>query len=136
SDAVGSRFEYNLPDGFFIQHAGPIAMTNCGGVMDIQFVGTTLRSHLNLPNGCSRTYEIKAATGRTAPDATYGTVTAVAGIVRPPGVTDPDATSLDITRVTPGSAADECQFDCNNIKVNNEVFLLEPFDERGQLTLL
>ncbi|NGM62068.1 T9SS type B sorting domain-containing protein [Sphingobacterium sp. SGG-5] len=135
SDAVGSRFEYNLPAGFFIQQARSLA-TNCGGVTDIQIVDNTLRSYLDLPTGCTIVYEIKAATGRTAPGSTYGFVPAVAGIVRPPGVTDPDATSLDITRITPGSAVDECRTDCNNIKVNAEVFLLEPFDERGQLALL
>ncbi|GEM_PF-894133 len=140
SDAVGSLFEYSLPNGFFIQQARSIT-ASCGAVTDIQFVASALRSHLDLPLGCSLTYEIKATTGSTVPDDTYGFVDAMAGIVRPLGVTDPDATSLDFTRMTPGSAVDECSvadgnMTCNNIKINSEVFLLEPFDQRGQLALL
>jgi len=82
-----------------------------------------MRCVLNLSNGCGLVFHIDASSN--VPDATYGTVVARAGIVRPTGHGDPDATSADRAKTSPGSAAEECRGNCNNIRTNGDVFLLD-----------
>ncbi len=135
SDAVGAKFEYDLPQGFYI--IGVNSDSNCGSSLISPPVNSNeLRSVLDLPNGCSLTYHIQATTGVSVPGEVYGYVLATAGVVRPVGFTDPDATSSDPDIAVPGTAAEECGGACNNIKEDREVFLLEPYEERGQLALL
>jgi uncharacterized repeat protein (TIGR01451 family) len=137
SDAESARFEFDLPDGLLIQTA--LVSFSCSAAIetDQDFPApNTLRSVLDLPNGCIATYTITVTTGSEVPDKTYGNVHATAGIVRPLGYTDPNATSSDTDRDRPGSAAEECQEGCNNVKTDSSVFLLEPYHERGQLSLV
>jgi len=136
-DAEHARFEYRLPDGFFVlgvsaDHA------DCGSLLSSEQNGNTFQAVLNLSAspGCPIVIHVRAATGPTVPDPTYGNVEATAGIVRPPGYWDPDATSADPDAAKPGTAEEECGGNCNNIKTNADVFLLEPVHERGALALL
>lgn len=139
-EAVEAKFEYDLPEWFVIREVA--VSSNCGTVLSSQQTHHTIRSVLTLPEGCELVYRIKAVadlTDPTVPDATcetYGIVEARAGIVRPLGYVDPDATSPDVDKDHPGTASEECQGDCNNIKTNREVFLLQPVDERGALAVV
>ena len=144
SDAVGAKFAYNLPTGFYI--VGAVRSFDCTDtqVISQQVINGTLNAVINLPTGCSITYHIRATTGSSVPGEVYGYIPATAGVVRPVGFTDPDATSSDIHSNAPGTAAEECGCNnigecenaCNNIKINKDVFLLEPYNERGQMALL
>ncbi len=135
SDAPGARFEFDLPTGFYILNA--VASSACGSreVSQLLPASYQLRAIVDLPNGCPLTYQIRATTGSTVPDATYGFVSAEVGIVRPPGFIDPDATSSNSDDPVPGSAQEECGAGCNNFKRSEGIFLLEPLHERGQLAL-
>jgi len=137
-DAEHARFEYSLPYGFFVLGVSVDNDAGCGSLLSSQQNGSTFQAVLNLSAsaGCQTVIHVQAATGPTVPDATYGNVEATAGIVRPPGYWDPDATSTDVDATKPGTAAAECNGYCNNIKTNVDVLLLEPVHERGALALL
>lgn len=133
SDAIGGSFEFQLPKGFYIDQV--YYSSTCGKAEDIRYVDNGVTTKLSLPNSCELTFTIRTK-ARNVPDATYGIVEAEGGVVRPADFTDPDATSPNSDVSKPGSAREECAGDCNNIIINKEVFLLEPFEERGQLALL
>lgn len=135
SDAIHSKFEYALPKGFIIDTVVP--QNSCGAFSNLIILNNTAVARIDLPTGCHMTVLVTAKSEMTVPDASYGSVRATAGLVRPEGYYDIDATSDDRTRLVPGTAEEECNSkECNNIKVNEDVFLLEPFNERGQLALV
>lgn len=135
SDAVNAKFEYALPIGFVITGVSP--QSSCGTLSNQVLLDNTAVGRIDLPAGCRMTIVVSARSEITVPDASYGIVKATAGLVRPEGYYDIDATSDDRTRLVPGTAEEEClSGKCNNIKVNDKVFLLEPFNERGQLALV
>ncbi|WP_140936648.1 DUF7507 domain-containing protein [Sphingobacterium lumbrici] len=133
SDANNSAFSFSLPEGFIISTAAPSNF--CGTVHSVNIVANNVDGTIDLPNGCHLIFTIKA-TANNVPDATYGFVDALGGVVRPRDFTDPDATSGNTEAVSPGTVFDECMEGCNNMILNTDVFLLEPYHERGQLQLL
>jgi len=118
ADAHGAGFAFDLPEGFAIR--GVSADGECGGELSVQQEEGTLRSMIDLPNGCAAVYHIRAS---AAPGTASGPVVVRVGIVRPMGYGDPDATSPDREKTAPGTAAGECRGNCNNIETNSEVFL-------------
>lgn len=134
SDAIDAGFTYSLPVGFIIRSI--TSTGNCGSLSGNTMNQNNFSSLVTLQNGCSLHIIFTASTGRTVPDETYGYVEAIAALVRAKGYYDPDATSPREDLNLPGSAFEECQGDCNNIKINNEVFLLEPYNERGQIAFV
>lgn len=135
SDANQAKFEYTLSKGFKI-HSVQLQPSNCATINSTSLVNNTATLLLDIKNGCQAVFIIKSSASQV-PDSTYGTVYGTAGMVRPRGITDPDATSNNIAANEPGTAQQECMpTGCNNIKVNAEVFLLEPFNERGQIALV
>lgn len=135
SDAINAKFEYALPEGFVIDRVS--SQGSCGALSNLIRHNNALVSRIDLPAGCQMSVVITAVSEMIVPDASYGNVRATAGLVRPEGYYDIDATSDDRTKVVPGTAEEECHSGtCNNIKVNEDVFLLEPFNERGRLALV
>lgn len=135
SHALGSRYEFDLPQGFFIDNV-TYQTNGCAVITSQQLNQHSLRTIMDIDNGCEVIVTITAH-ANNVPDETYGYVRALAGMVRPPGYIDPDATSSDITIDRPLSAQEECApTGCNNIKIHDKVFLLEPYNERGKIALL
>lgn len=134
SDVFNAKLEYALPEGFVIKQVAP--QSSCGILFNRTVRQNLLEANINLASGCSMLIVVTTKTEATVPDATYGVVRAVTGVIRPEGYYDIDATSDDVSRRQPATAAEECNGVCNNIKVNNEVFLLEPYNERGKLALV
>lgn len=93
SDAEEAPFTFRLPPGFEPDGDPVFSGNGCGTeavVMEYDPVTHTYRSKLDLPNGCEITYTFKAkVTENSDPDDTD----AVAGILRPNDVTDPNATN-------------------------------------------
>jgi len=93
SDVEEAPFTFRLPPGFEPDGNPVFSGNGCGTeavVMEYDPVTHTYRSKLNLLNGCEITYTFKAkVTGNSDPDDTD----AVAGILRPNDVTDPNATN-------------------------------------------
>lgn len=133
SDAIASSFSFDMPSGFTITAVSNHSV--CGRANSVAYTESLLLSTLDLPNGCELTFVVTAV-ANIVPDDTYGFVDALAGIVRPRDYTDPDATSSNVDVLDPGSVWDECETDCNNMMLNKDVFLLEPYHERGQMELL
>lgn len=135
SDVVNGSFEFSLPVGFYIDQA--VGMDNdCVTVGAAVISNNTLKVPIDIKTGCEAIFVVTTH-ANNVPDETYGTVLAEAGIVRPLGFTDPDATSNDMSAPGPKSAREECSPNgCNNIKINTDVFLWEPYNERGQIALL
>ncbi|MCA5003633.1 DUF7507 domain-containing protein [Sphingobacterium bovistauri] len=134
SDAIGAKFEYSLPLGFIIENI-TFKDSDCANIGAVNISSNSLLVPINIKNGCLVEFSIKAY-ANNVPDATYGFVNTEAGIVRPVGITDPDATSTDNAELAPKSAREECSPDgCNNVKINRDVFLLEPVNERGKVAL-
>lgn len=137
SDAIGAGFEFRLPEGLHIENATITSDCNAMRENELTIDGGRMEAVLDIPNGCTFSYKITARTSSIIPDATYGYLLAEAGIVRPLGYTDPDATLADRRQTAPLSAWEECNDGCNNIKANDaEVFLLEYEHERGHLALV
>ncbi|NGM72292.1 gliding motility-associated C-terminal domain-containing protein [Sphingobacterium sp. SGL-16] len=135
SDVIGSNFEFSLPEGFTIENINFIG-GDCASIGLQTITKNIANIHIDIKNGCEAVFIIRAF-ANNVPDATYGIVPAEAGIVRPKGYTDPDATLDDNAALAPRSAREECSPQgCNNIKINSDVFLLEPLNERGQIALL
>lgn len=134
TDAIEATLEYDLPEGFIIQNV--TTKSNCGTVISSQKNNNILRSIFSLQNGCTIAYDIQASASQTASDAIYGMVEARAGVVRPIGYTDPDATSTDVHLSVPGTATEECQENCNNLKTNADLLVLKSIREKGMLALL
>nr|WP_321376733.1 T9SS type A sorting domain-containing protein [uncultured Bacteroides sp.] len=93
SDVTDAPFTFTLPPGFE-EAATPMFSGNSCGTQSvaISYDATTRKysSSLNLPNGCEVTYVFKATiTAASIPNDTE----AVATILRPNDVTDPDATN-------------------------------------------
>lgn len=135
NDAEGAAFEFDLPDGFTI--SGVRSQSACGAMLGYSISdGHHLHALVDLLDSCSLVFFITAAASEVAGE-TYGFYNTPIGIVRPLGISDPDATSSDVDVTTPGAASFECEgTSCNNIVVDNQVFLLEPFHERGQMALV
>ncbi|WP_352422111.1 DUF11 domain-containing protein [Proteiniphilum sp.] len=93
SDVEEAPFTFRLPPGFEPTDDPVFSGNGCGTesiAMEYDPVTHTYRSKLNLPDGCEITYTFKAkVTGNSDPDDTD----AVAGILRPNDVTDPNATN-------------------------------------------
>ncbi len=93
SDAEEAPFTFRLPPGFEPDGDPVFSGNGCGTqavVMEYDPVTHTYRSKLDLPNGCEIGYTFKATvTENSDPDDTD----AVAGILRPNDVTDPNATN-------------------------------------------
>lgn len=134
SDAVDAGFTYSLPEGFIIRSINSIG--DCGSLKNNTIDRNNFSSLVSMVNGCSMFITFTASTGLSVPDETYGYVNATAALVRAKGYYDPDATSPNQDLELPGDAFEECQGNCNNIKTNNEVFLLEPYNERGQIAFV
>lgn len=135
SDAMNAKFEYALPLGFFIDQVS--SYSSCGTYSNFAVQGNKMLGRIDLPSGCSMTIKITVRTGITVPDASYGVVLTTAGLVRPEGYYDIDATSDDWGRLVPGTAEQECNNGtCNNVKSNDKVLLLEPVKERGKIALV
>lgn len=135
SDAVGATFEYTLSEGFTI-HSMQLSTSDCASVKSTSLVKNKAKINLDILNGCEAVFVVSTS-AHQVPDSTYGTVYGTAGIVRPKGSTDPNATSANLDKKEPGTAQEECApTGCNNIMINDDVFLLEPFNERGQMALL
>ncbi|GGH26642.1 T9SS type B sorting domain-containing protein [Sphingobacterium alkalisoli] len=135
SDANNSAFSFNLPEGFTIDGVDHSSSCTGGHVNALYTVANVIDATVSLPNGCSLIFSIRAR-ANNVPDETFGVVDALAGIVRPRDFTDPDATSSDTDATSPGTVTEECMDNCNNMMWNTEVFLLEPYNERGQLQIL
>lgn len=134
SDVIKGKFEYLLPEGFTIEMVD-FNGSDCAASKNRRINRNVFDVDLDIRNGCEAVFTVRAFASNV-PDATYGVVTAEAGIMRPKGYTDPDATSNDIAALEPKSAREECSpSGCNNIKVNRDVFLLEPLNERGQIAV-
>ncbi|EGJ99401.1 T9SS type A sorting domain-containing protein [Dysgonomonas gadei] len=94
SDVVGAPFTFTLPKGF--DGTGYTAVFNSNGcgtesvVIVYDAVKRQYSSSLNLPDGCEITYTFQA---KVTLDADPGNNNAVATILRPNDVTDPDATN-------------------------------------------
>ncbi len=93
SDVEEAPFTFRLPPGFE-PNGDPIfsGSADCTESIEIEYDAATrtYSSKLNLENGCEITYTFKATvTGSSDPDNTV----AVAGILRPNDVTDPNATN-------------------------------------------
>jgi gliding motility-associated-like protein/uncharacterized repeat protein (TIGR01451 family) len=135
SDVINGRFEYNLPLGFHIENIS-FENNDCVNISSTNNINNTATLNLDIKNGCETTFIISSF-ANNVPDETYGHIYAEAGLVRPKGYTDPDATLNNIAELDPKSAREECASNgCNNIKTNAEVFLLEPINERGKIALL
>lgn len=135
SDANNSAFSFSLPEGFSINTV--THSNSCGAVQSLRTVSNIVDGTIDLPNGCSLVFTIRAiVNSNEVRDETYGFVDAVAGVVRPRDFTDPDATSNNTDATSPGTVFEECMDNCNNMVRNTDVFLLEPYHERGQLQLL
>jgi len=135
SDVIDGKFEYILPLGFTI-NSFQLESSDCASLGNATISNNRLQAVLNIKNGCEIKLNLNTH-ANNVPDATYGFVTAEAGVVRPKGFTDPDATLKNIAELAPKSAREECSPNgCNNIKSHSEVFLLEPFNERGQMAVL
>lgn len=137
SDAIGATFNYALPVGFVINHLD--VETSCGQVITRRIVDNNrINATVNLPDQCELVFVVRAAATANVSDETYGFYETISDVIRPAGITDPDATSTNINLSTPSSALDECSGNdlCNNIMLHKGVFLLEPYNERGQLALI
>lgn len=135
SDVINGKFEFSLPLGFQIENV-TLETNDCASIGSINKFNNTLTLTLNIENGCEATFLISAF-ANNVPDDIYGHVLAEAGVVRPKGYTDPDATLNNIAELDPKSAREECApSGCNNTKTNADVFLLEPINERGKISLL
>ncbi|MGJ1421984.1 DUF7507 domain-containing protein [Sphingobacterium spiritivorum] len=131
-------FHFTLPEGVIIQQVNPVS--GAGTISGAQTNNNRYTAYLTLAD---QEEVVLSFTVRAdiVPDATYGYVPAKATIMRKPDMTDPDATSTDILKLLPNTAEEECANNgkggiCNNIKINSQVFLLEPLNERGKLALL
>lgn len=135
SDVTNGKFEYSLPVGFIIDDL-KLQMSDCANIGTNVISNNKMEVSLNIKNGCEVEFLLKTH-ANNLPNITYGLVLSEAGIVRSKGITDPDATWNDIAALEPKSAKEECSPQgCNNIKSNREVFLLEPFNERGQIAVM
>ncbi|WP_132779295.1 DUF11 domain-containing protein [Sphingobacterium alimentarium] len=118
SDAVGAAFEYTLSEGFTIHSMQP-STTDCVSVKSTSLVKNKAKINLDILNGCEAVFVVNTS-AHQVPDSTYGTVYGTAGIVRPKGSTDPNATSADLDKKEPGTAQEECApAGCNNIMIND-----------------
>jgi len=107
--------------------------TSCAVESDRIQTSNTWSVKLDLSSQCTVIYKIKT---KALSSESYGFIPAKAMIRRVADLTDPDATNTDVNAAL-GDADAECMGGtCNNIFVNLDVFLLEPFEERGQLSLV
>ncbi|EFK55836.1 conserved repeat protein [Sphingobacterium spiritivorum ATCC 33861] len=126
SDVQGAPFSFNAPTGYEITSATPKTVCTGGAQANPSITSNKFNSALDMPNGCSITYEIKVKPTSTAP---FGPITVDATIMRPNDVTDPDATNPDIN-TPPTDPYFECGngvagAGCNNIKNNTTVTLID-----------
>ncbi|WP_293917753.1 MULTISPECIES: Ig-like domain-containing protein [unclassified Sphingobacterium] len=131
-------FHFTLPEGVIIQQVNPVS--GAGTISGSLFHNNHYAAYFTLAD---KEEIVLSFTVRAdiVPDATYGYIPVKATIMRKPDMTDPDATSTDILKLLPNTAEEECANNgkggaCNNIMINNQVFLLEPLNERGKLALL
>lgn len=94
SDVVGAPFTFTLPKGFDGTGYTAVFNGNGCGTESLAIVYDAVKrqysSSLNLPDGCEITYTFQA---KVTLDADPGNNNAVATILRPNDVTDPDATN-------------------------------------------
>lgn len=137
SDVNGASFQYEFPAGFSVHDVQ--VESDCGAAQDIRVEGSAILAIVDLPDECDLIFIISVSASSEVADETYGYYPTEGSVVRPLGTTDPDATSLDLSVSAPVSADVECAGSippCNNIRRDNSVFLLEPYNERGQLALI
>lgn len=112
SDVEDAPFTFRLPPGFDPDGDPVFSGNGCGEEsMEIEYdpATSTYRSKLDLPNGCEITYTFSVTiTDLSDPDDTE----AVAGILRPHDVTDPNATNSsnpenDLYELSPGRTWDD-----------------------------
>ncbi|MFT4222589.1 Ig-like domain-containing protein [Dysgonomonas sp.] len=144
SDVVGSPFTFTLPPGFEKTGTPVFTGNNCGTEsVALSYDATTNKysSSLNLPDGCEVTYTFNTIVGTAT---TAGNNNAVATILRPYDVTDPDATNRSdasdpATYVPPTDPYYECANNglsvaCNNI-LTNTVSLIRKSDLQIEKTV-
>lgn len=141
SDVEDAPFTFRLPPGFDPDGYPVFSGNGCGSeaaMMEYDLATHTYRSKLNLPNGCEVTYTFKAkVTENSDPDHTY----AVAGILRPNDVTDPNATNKsdpenDMYVLPPGRTWDNLwKYPADWPNANNvDNFYIPPFSAEFECT--
>ena len=132
SDAIDAAFTFETPIGVSIQSAQ--MQNSCGTSVSESLTDNRFTSKLNLENGCELIF-IFDVSAHTPSEELYNSIPVQASIVRAPDTTDPDATTEDINRTYPGTAVEECQPQCNNIRWNYNAVLLDPLEKNAKIGL-
>ncbi|QIL41204.1 DUF11 domain-containing protein [Pedobacter sp. HDW13] len=127
ADVLGAPYSFNVPNGMEIVSVTPVS--SCGGIDNLGEISTDKQhynSKVDLPNGCKITYTIVVE----AVSVPSGPIVVETTIMRPPDVTDPDATNPD-PNSTPTDPHLECKNgtsteSCNNIKYSSAVTAIHP----------
>ncbi len=126
SDITGAKFQFNFPNvitDISVNSSSNVGTTSIsGGVVS----SNSYNTDIDMISGSFRTFAI---TGKIAQSAT-GSLDVSASILRPPDVTDPDATD-PIDDAPPTDPVNECNSvpsgpGCNNIKTNITTFKTAP----------
>jgi len=126
SDITGAKFQFNFPNeitNVSVNSSSNLGTTSIsGGVVS----SNSYNTDIDMISGSSRTFAI---TGKIAQSAT-GSINVSASILRPPDVTDPDATN-PVDDAPPTDPVVECNSlpsgaGCNNINTNITAFKTAP----------